>query len=64
MMKKETRSPKYLAPKRDCTHLLIRDVPQEVHRAVKSRAALQGVPIGEWVIQALRTHLRQEGALS
>lgn len=36
----------------------IRNVPQDVHRQAKARAALQGVSLSEFALQALERELR------
>lgn len=45
----------------DCmaTHIQIRNVPEEVHRTLKSRAALAGLSLSEFLLQELAALARR-----
>lgn len=51
---KKKLSPKSIPPKDGCVHFFIRDVPEDVHRKAKSKAALLGISLREFVVQALQ----------
>jgi plasmid stability protein len=37
----------------------VKNVPDELHEALRQRASAEGVPVGEIVLRALRTELRR-----
>ncbi len=39
--------------------ILVPDCPEELHRQVKSQAALEGIPLKELVKKALREYLKK-----
>jgi plasmid stability protein len=41
------------------TMIQIRNVPKELHRAAKARAALEGVTLSDFALEALRAALSQ-----
>jgi plasmid stability protein len=43
--------------------LQVREVPDDLHRALKSRAALEGVSMSELVLGLIERHLRRPSAL-
>lgn len=46
----------------DTSHLNIRNIPSDLHRAAKAQAAREGRTLRELVIAALEAHLEPEAA--
>jgi predicted HicB family RNase H-like nuclease len=54
MEPKKKSTAKLNPPKPGHAHFFIRDIPHDLHHKVKSLAALRGITLREFVVEALR----------